>query len=466
MRTIRSLAGLLPWALPVLDLIGVAVGYLAAYAMVMQFPMADFYLPPLVISMMFIPFIFDAFRLYRAWRGDSLPRELIRVITAWLSFLVGLLILAALSKVTANYSRVWLATWAGLTALWLVGTRIVLRNVLGKLRAAGVNLKRVLMVGDAPMLVRLARALHENPRAGFVIAGYVAPERYEMPELAELSHLGHWSRLAALTAGPYRNVDEVWIAYSLEGRTYLTSTLEQLNQCTAAIRIVPDLLSVELSNAVPSEVAGVSMLDLNRTPITGLNRVVKDIEDRLLAGLGLLLSAPLMIVIALVIKISSPGPVFFRQGRHGLRGERFEILKFRTMHAHDEAEGHVTQATRDDERIFPFGRLLRRTSLDELPQLLNVLNGQMSLVGPRPHAEAHNRYYQTIIERYMWRHAVKPGITGWAQVHGLRGGTETVEKMEQRLEYDLYYIQNWSIWLDLEILLLTLFRGVINPNAY
>jgi Undecaprenyl-phosphate glucose phosphotransferase len=465
-RTLRSLAHLLPWALPLLDLVGVAATYVIAYALILDFPMADFYLPPLIMSLMFVPFVFDAFRLYRTWRGDSLPRELIRVVTAWLAFLVGLVILAALSKATANYSRVWALSWASLAAIWLIFTRVALRSALGQMRAAGMNLKRVLLVGDAPMLVRLARALRDNPRAGFVVAGYVAPERYEMPELADFSHLGHPSRLAALTAGPYRGVEEVWIAYTLEGRTQLTSTLEQLNQCTASIRIVPDLLSVELANATPSEVAGVSMLDLNRTPITGLNRMVKDLEDRLLAALALLVLSPLMVAIAIGVKLSSRGPVFFRQRRHGLRGEAFEIFKFRTMHAHREAAGQVTQARRDDERVFRFGRFLRRSSLDELPQLLNVLSGRMSLVGPRPHAEAHNRYYQTIIERYMWRHAVKPGITGWAQVHGLRGETESVEKMEQRLEYDLYYIQNWSIWLDLEILLLTLFRGIINPNAY
>ncbi len=463
---LRRFWAFVPWALPVLDLIGVASCYVLAYALVLDFPMADFYLPPLLMSMMFIPFVFDAFRLYRTWRGDSLPRELIRAITAWLSFLLGLLILAGLSKVTASYSRLWAVTWAGLAAVWLVGTRVILRSALGKMRAAGMNLKRALLVGDSPMLARLARALRDHPRAGFVIAGYVAPERYETPEMAELAHLGHPSRLAALTSGPYRHVDEVWIAFTLEGRSQLTSTLEQLNQCTASIRIVPDLLSVELSNAVPSEVAGVSMLDLNRTPITGLNRVVKDVEDRLLAALALILTAPLMLVAAVGIKLSSSGPVFFRQRRHGLRGEAFQILKFRTMHQHREEDGQITQARRDDDRVFPFGRFLRRSSLDELPQLLNVLSGQMSLVGPRPHAEAHNRYYQTIIERYMWRHAVKPGITGWAQVHGLRGETESVEKMEQRLEYDLYYIQNWSIWLDLEILLLTLFRGIIDPNAY
>ena len=466
MRILRRLASQLNWALPILDLAGVGLSFVAAYAVVLKFPVPDFYLPPLAIALMFIPFVFDAFRLYRTWRGDSLPRELIRVVTAWLSFLVGLLILAALSKETAKYSRIWAMTWAGLGIVWLVGVRVILRTVLGKMRAAGLNIKRVILVGEAPMLVRLSKTLHDNPRAGFVIVGYVAPERYELPELAELSYLGLPARLHALTTGPYRNVEEVWLAFTLEGRANLTAALEQLNACTASIRVVPDLLSVELASAVPSEVGGISMLDLNRTPIVGLNRVVKDLEDRLLAAVALLVSAPLMLAIAIGIKISSRGPVFFRQRRHGLRGESFEIMKFRTMHLHREEGGKVTQASREDDRVFEFGRFLRRTSLDELPQLLNVLYGQMSLVGPRPHAEAHNRYYQTIIERYMWRHAVKPGITGWAQVHGLRGGTESVEKMEQRLEYDLYYIQNWSIWLDLEILALTVFHGLINPNAY
>ena len=463
---IRRFGFLLPWALPVLDLVGIAATFLVAYSLVLDFPLPDFYLPPLVMSVMFVPFVFDGFRLYRGWRGDSLPREIIRVVTAWLSFLVGLVILAALSKATANYSRMWAVSWAVLGVLWLVITRLVLRSALGQVRAAGRNLKRVLLVGDAPMLARIAKALRDHPRTGFVVAGYVAAERYELPEFVELSHLGQLPRLGPLTSGPYRNVDEVWIAYSLESRAQLSTALEQLNQCTAVIRIVPDLLSVELSNAMPSEVAGVSMLDLNRTPITGLNRVVKDLEDRLLAAIGLLIAAPVMILAAIGVKLSSRGPVFFKQRRHGLRGEAFQIYKFRTMHLHAEPGGQVKQATRDDERIFPFGRFLRRTSIDELPQLFNVLLGHMSLVGPRPHAEAHNRYYQTIIERYMWRHAVKPGITGWAQVHGLRGETESVEKMEQRLEYDLYYIQNWSIWLDLEILLLTLFRGILNPNAY
>jgi len=182
------------------------------------------------------------------------------------------------------------------------------------------------------------------------------------------------------------------------------------------------------------------------SPFRGWRRALKRLEDLLLGTFFTLLFAPVMIAIAIAIKLTSRGPVFFRQRRHGLRGEAFEILKFRTMHQHREEEGRVTQAKRDDERVFAFGRFLRRSSLDELPQLFNVLSGQMSLVGPRPHAEAHNRYYQTVIERYMWRHAVKPGITGWAQVSCGYGGS--VEDSVEKLQYDLYYVKNHCLFLD------------------
>jgi putative colanic acid biosynthesis UDP-glucose lipid carrier transferase len=455
-----------PMVLPMLDMIGVSLSFLLAYTLVLDFPVPGFYLVPLVIALLFVPFVFDAFGLYRAWRGDSLPRELIRVLAAWISFLIGLLILSALTKGTAFYSRIWALTWLSCGAIWLLGSRIVLRTALGQLRAKGWNLKQVILVGDAPMLVRLVSSLRENPGAGFAISGYVSVDPYELPELKDLHYLGGQPTLAQLVEGPYRTIDEIWLAFAPDGRNQLRSTLEQLSLCSAAIRVVPDLLSIELINAAPSQVAGIPMLDLNRSPIFGLSRLAKGLMDRVLSLIAVIVLAPLMLLIAVGIRLSSSGPIVFRQSRHGLRGEIFEIYKFRTMHEHGETDGQVTQARRDDQRVFSFGRLLRRTSMDELPQLFNVLSGQMSLVGPRPHAEAHNRYYQNIIDRYMWRHAVKPGMTGWAQVHGLRGEIDSVDKMERRLEYDLYYIQNWSLWLDIEIMVLTIFRGLLNRNAY
>jgi len=208
------------------------------------------------------------------------------------------------------------------------------------------------------------------------------------------------------------------------------------------------------------------LMNLSTTPMEGFNRYLKAFEDRLLALLILILISPLLLIIAIGVKLSSPGPILFKQLRHGWDGKPIKIYKFRTMFEHSEEGGKVTQAGRQDARVTPFGAFLRRTSLDELPQFFNVLQGRMSIVGPRPHALAHNEEYKDQIDAYMLRHKVKPGITGWAQINGWRGETDTLEKMQKRVEYDLYYIDHWSLWFDLKILLLTLFKGFVGKNAY
>jgi putative colanic acid biosynthesis UDP-glucose lipid carrier transferase len=200
--------------------------------------------------------------------------------------------------------------------------------------------------------------------------------------------------------------------------------------------------------------------------MVGINRILKAIEDRVLALVMLVLTAPLLMLVAIGVKLSSPGPIIFRQQRHGWDGQPFTLYKFRTMVVHSETDDCVTQACRNDPRVTRFGAFLRRTSLDELPQLINVLQGDMSLVGPRPHAVSHNEYYKNLIEPYRGRARVKPGITGWAQVNGFRGATNALEKMVKRVEYDIYYIENWSLWFDLKIMLLTLVKGFYHENAY
>lgn len=242
--------------------------------------------------------------------------------------------------------------------------------------------------------------------------------------------------------------------------------LVSLRHCTADIRMVPDIFGFSLLNHSLGEVAGIPVINLSSTPMVGVNRVVKAIEDRVIASIILLLISPLMICVALGIKLTSAGPVFFRQERLGYDGRVFRVWKFRSMKVHQEREGKVTQAKKNDSRITPFGAFLRRTSLDELPQFFNVLDGSMSIVGPRPHAVAHNEEYKDLVDRYMRRHKVKPGITGWAQVNGFRGETDTLEKMEKRVEYDLYYIEHWSLLFDLKIIFMTIFKGFVNPNAY
>lgn len=194
-------------------------------------------------------------------------------------------------------------------------------------------------------------------------------------------------------------------------------------------------------------------------------RLTKAIEDLVLGAIIFLLISPLLVLIAIAIKATSPGPVLFKQKRHGWNGEVINVYKFRSMVVH-ESKGSIEQAKRADVRVTPLGAFLRRTSLDELPQFFNVLQGRMSIVGPRPHAVEHNEYYKELVPRYMLRHKVKPGITGWAQIHGFRGETDTLEKMENRVEYDLYYIEHMSVWLDLKIIVLTLFKGFRHQNAY
>jgi Undecaprenyl-phosphate glucose phosphotransferase len=215
-----------------------------------------------------------------------------------------------------------------------------------------------------------------------------------------------------------------------------------------------------------SEVAGMPVLNLTASPMVGFAKFLKGLEDRLLALLLLLLVSPLMVAIAIGIKLSSPGPVFFKQKRHGWDGKPITIWKFRTMKVHQEENGKVTQATRNDTRVTKLGALLRHTSIDELPQFFNVLQGRMSIVGPRPHAIEHNEFYKDSVSRYMLRHKVKPGITGWAQINGYRGEIDNLEKMKKRIEYDLFYIENWSVWFDLKIIAATLIKGLINKNAY
>ncbi len=273
-----------------------------------------------------------------------------------------------------------------------------------------------------------------------------------MPELAALIHRAR--------------ADEVWIALPLEESRLLPALMRSLQQSPVAIRWAPDLSAVRLLGQRSAEQAGVPMIELNHVRQRGLQNLAKLAFDRVFALAVLLLLAPLLLALAIAIKHSSDGPVLFRQPRLGLNGKPFKVYKFRSMRLHHEQEGQVTQARRDDPRVTRIGRLMRRTSLDELPQFINVLLGQMSVVGPRPHALAHNDYYQARLALYMQRHRVKPGITGWAQIHGCRGETDSDEKMAQRLRLDLHYIRHWSFWLDLKIITWTALHGWTDGNAY
>jgi putative colanic acid biosynthesis UDP-glucose lipid carrier transferase len=269
-------------------------------------------------------------------------------------------------------------------------------------------------------------------------------------------------------AAPYiraHGIREVYITLPLGSQPRIVELLEQVQGTTASIFFVPDVFGISIIQGRLQDLNGVPVVGICETPFTGTNELVKRISDVVLGAIILVLISPLLIGVAIGVKLSSPGPAIFRQKRNGLQGEEIVVYKFRSMRAMDNGPV-VKQATKDDPRITPFGAFIRRTSLDELPQFINVLQGRMSIVGPRPHAVAHNEQYRQMIKAYMVRHKVKPGITGWAQVNGHRGETDTIEKMQARVEYDLEYLRNWSLGLDLQIIARTVKLVFFDHNAY
>ena len=259
--------------------------------------------------------------------------------------------------------------------------------------------------------------------------------------------------------------DQIYIAPSLGQQAASIGLINELSETITPIRLIPDNFTQSLLHSRYLEIADTPVLCIYDSPLAAHHVFLKRLEDIFFGLILLALTSPVMLLIATVIKLTSPGPVLFKQTRHGLRGEKFQVLKFRTMTVCENGD-NIKQATRNDCRITRIGAFLRKTSLDELPQFLNVLQGNMSVVGPRPHAVAHNEEYRQLIPGYMLRHLMKPGITGLAQIHGWRGETDTLFKMQKRVEYDMEYIHRWSLALDIKIIFVTAFKTLYDKNAY
>jgi putative colanic acid biosynthesis UDP-glucose lipid carrier transferase len=440
-------------------------GWLAHWYYLGRPSLYDRYEIALLVGVLLTALIFPRFNIYRAWRGASLIDELRLITLAWGGVIVSLVAIAFVTKVGATYSRGWALIWAGSTWLGLMASRVFIRNLLMRLRARGFNQRRIVIVGAAGLGQEVATRLQAMPWAGLQVVGFFCDEEaLRSTSPCGLPVLGRLEELPGFVER--ESVDQVWLTMPLSEVNRVRSVLHSLRYATVDIRFVPDVFGLRLLNHSVTDVAGMPVMNLSVSPMEGINRLVKGLEDRVLALLILILISPLLLVIALGVKLSSPGPVLFKQKRHGWDGREIRVYKFRTMVVHREAGEQVTQASRGDARITAFGAFLRRTSLDELPQFFNVLQGRMSIVGPRPHALAHNEFYKEHIDYYMQRHKVKPGITGWAQINGFRGETDTLEKMQKRVEYDLYYIDHWSVWFDLKIIFLTIFKGFVNRNAY
>jgi putative colanic acid biosysnthesis UDP-glucose lipid carrier transferase len=399
---------------------------------------------------------FHVLDLYRSWRGLSLIHELHQM--SWGCFLVYFLLflISCILRRTEYFSSPvvlsWMITWPVLLGV----QRLILRTVQRHYRTKGYNLQRAVVVGAGEIAQHLAQWIRENPWCGTKVLGFF-DDKASSP-IEDYPILGRIEALPGYLRDQI-DVDRVYIALPLEDALKMKHLLADLKHSTASIFVVsdPEIYDLLVGRAV-MYFDGLPVISLRNSPSYGINALLKRIEDCILSGLFLVLASPLMLVIGLAIRLTSGGSVVFKQWRYGLDGRPIKVYKFRTMTCRED--GYTCNpATKYDPRVTKIGAFLRRNSLDELPQLINVLQGRMSIVGPRPHPVFLNEEYRRIIPGYMLRHKVKPGMTGLAQINGWRGEIDALEKMERRIEYDLVYLREWSLLLDLKIIVLTFLQG-------
>lgn len=445
----------------------VAAGLLAYYVKFEDLLLPQYYVVALFLSGILTLVMFSFFHVYESIRVKSFLQYITMFAQAVSAVFILLAGTAFLTKTGQYFSREWFIWWVLLSLAFLMVFRSGILIALRLMRSNGWNERRVILIGAGELGTRLAETVQQALWTGFRIVTILDDVANKKPAfICGIPVLATPQDINAYLFSMRDSVDEIWLAMPLRAEERVKELLHELRHHTVAIRFVLDIFGLSLLNHSITDLAGFPTLNLSASPMVGVNRFIKAVEDRVIAVLILIFISPLFLLIALGVKCSSKGPVFFKQLRHGWDGRIIKVYKFRTMIEHHETDGKVTQAKVNDDRITRFGKFLRKTSLDELPQFINVLQGRMSIVGPRPHALSHNEFYKDSIKAYMQRHQVKPGITGWAQVNGWRGETESLEKMEKRVEYDLYYIENWSLMFDLKIIFLTCFQGFINKNAY
>lgn len=445
----------------ILDSLGVSVcGWLCHYLYFGSFELSQEYLYLLLLNSLLIIVIFPNFELYYSWRGRNKWKRVAALTYAWSMVLITLLVIAFTLKLTTAFSRVWFTSWWIVSLVYLWTYRKALDMALDKLRVQGLNRKKILIYGAGKVAREIGERLHSHREIGFDIEAYID----DKPELHGTEINGTLVKKPDQLLDLASKVHEIWIALPFSADKKVQEILYQTRHLTSVIRFIPDIFHYRLLNHSITEIAGIPIININGNPISYPKRLVKRIEDIVLSIIILILISPIMLIVALLIKLTSKGPIFYKQRRHGWDGMTINVYKFRSMYY--EKNDQFKQATKNDSRITPIGRFIRATSIDELPQFINVIQGRMSIVGPRPHAISMNEEFKDQVDGYMQRHKVKPGITGWAQVNGYRGETDTLEKMEKRIEYDLYYIENWSVFFDLRIIFLTIYKGFINKNAY
>jgi len=404
--------------------------------------------------------------LYRSWRSDPLHVESTRILLCWgiAAIVTGSTAYVIDQGASFPHELAW--RWLVAAPVILVTTRISIRMALRLARIRGHNFRRTAIVGSTRIAARLADTIKGAPWLGLRFVGiYDDRDSQDTRDYPPLRELISGNIDALIKAAEEGDVDCVYITLPLRAELRIRDLIDRLSELPISVLYVPDFFVFNMLHAQWQQIGNLHIVNVVTTPFLGVSGLTKRLEDIVLSSLILCIIAIPLVLIAVAVKVTSPGPVIFRQRRFGLNGKEFEIWKFRTMTVTEDG-ANFAQAKPGDARITPLGNFLRRTSLDELPQFINVLQGHMSIVGPRPHPVALDEQHRSLIPRYYFRHKIRPGITGLAQINGFRGQTDTLDKMQKRIEYDIEYIDQWSLLLDFKIILLTILRGFINKNAY
>jgi len=411
--------------------------------------------------------VFSSFNdLYRGSRAMSTLTEVRLIAVSWFCVLIVLICVDHASTMIDPIYKKYFWYWNLAVPIEIISWHVIVRSLANMIRRSDKNHHRVAIVGGTMLGAELEKIFSEDDTMALGFIGFfddrkrITEGSYQF-DLTKL--VGDTDRLIKLAkAGA---IDVVYITLPLRAEIRIKSLVEQLSDSTVSVHYVPDLFIFDLLSSSLNNIKGIPVISIHDTPFYGVDGAVKRMFDIIFSTFALLLITIPLLIIALAIRLTSPGSVLFKQRRYGFRGEEIIVWKFKTMTVSEDAQ-NVVQAKKNDPRVTKLGGFLRRTSLDELPQFFNVLQGRMSVVGPRPHAVAQNEFYRGQVKGYMLRHKVKPGITGLAQVNGYRGETDTLDKMESRIQYDLNYIRNWSLWLDIKIVLLTIIRGFTGAKAY
>ena len=387
-----------------------------------------------------------------------------QILSSWLLVVSALTILGWSIKAQDYLAIEPLVRWAILTPFVIYAVHLVSPYIAPRVFQFQ-TVATAVVVGVNETSLRIVSTLNDDPLAGVKVkAIFDDRSRDRLPSGIDLPVVGNLSAVAQYVKANY--VGTIYVCLPMASQPRILRLLDEIRDTTASVYFVPDVFLFDLMQARMDSVGGIPVLAVCESPFHGTIGMMKRWSDIAIASLALIIASPIMLCVALAIKLTSSGPIIFKQRRYGLDGREIEVWKFRSMRVHQDEPSFVQQAQKHDARLTPIGAFLRRTSLDELPQFINVLQGCMSVVGPRPHAVSHNEAYRKIISGYMIRHKVKPGITGWAQVNGARGETETVDKMEKRIQYDLHYLRNWSLKLDFQIIAKTIAAVFRDPNAY